>query len=100
MRVYKEEEWMPRFSDIRKKALPRPPMKSLILKAIQDELKVHPVLKNAKFAVTKASVVNKEWLIDLLASLNYDHPYFAPGYAPEPHEKVEQPDTEIMVNDP
>ena len=55
MRVYKEEDWMPRFSDIRKKALPRPPMKSLILKAIQDELKVHPVLKDVKFAVTKAS---------------------------------------------
>ena len=92
--------WVPKYSEVRQEPLPRPPMKKLLLEAIHEEIKVSAQFKDANFAITDANQVDGKWLIDVLATVNNQHKYFARGYAPEPKEKKEKPTEEITIDDP
>ena len=100
MAVLERRFWVPKLSEIRQRAMLKPPMKKLLLEAVEAEMKMSEVHKDLKLGFDSATQVDKRWLIDLLSTLNYDHAYFARDYVPQPNERQEEPEQELMINNP
>ena len=55
-------------------------MKRLLYEAVVDEMKKSAVHRNLDLGYESATAVDKKYLIDLLATLNNQHRYFARDY--------------------
>ena len=86
MAVFKLICWTPDFKDVKKANCLFPPKKQKILDEVIKEINKKPDPENFNLGYNDASAFDKEYLLDVLCTLNEDHPFFAKGYRPEQAE--------------
>jgi len=77
--VLNEEEWCPKFKQIRLSPCTRPPLKKFVLEEIQK------LLKSKNFVLSfseKKREPDLEWCINVLSTLNLNHRFFKKDYYP------------------
>jgi len=100
--VRKGTFWVPRYKEVRLEPCPNPPKKSLLFKAITDHIAQLPAPR-PKLGLKDHTVVDKDWLIKVLSTLNQNHRYFAKDYRPTAaelrEEDAQEPQLEVANDD-
>ena len=102
--------YVPRYEEVRLRPCPKPPLKSFVIKAVQEELEkkeqwrlelleqvdngtLETTEEEMQFLqrvyqlnITHTHQPNIEWLLDVLSTLNPDHRYFHRSYYPSDEE--------------
>ena len=81
--------WVPPYKEVRLEPCPIPPKKSLLYKAITDEIAALPAPRPV-LGLKDHTAVDKDWLVKVLSTLNKNHRYFAKDYRPTAAELREE----------
>ena len=79
MLVFHNKVYVPLTKKVKRGICLNPPKKELILKEILKEIQKMPDPSKYNLGFDDASNVDREWLLDLLATFNEDHRYFDKG---------------------
>jgi len=82
--------FVPDYKDVRLAPCPTPPKKSLLFKAINDEIGALPKGKQPNLGIKDHTQVDKDWLLVVLSTINQNHRYFKKDYYPTPEELREE----------
>ena len=105
MGVCTQQYWVPFIKQVRMANCECPPSKALLLQMVREELNKPNVLypNGRNLGITDPKMVDRKWLLDVLATLNQNHEIFQPGYKPPTAAEVEEEDVledNLRVPDP